>query len=328
VMPSSRKGNLTKRTTFAGVPYVENLRSREADIAILGIPYRTPDAAISSHMRRLRKACQADSTALPAAVREESQRYAGRFRHYDFDFGGDLFAGRDVRIVDCGDVPMSPRKDTENQQTSTDAVRKVLHQGALPVVLGGDHATTIFSLRAYKDHGPVCVVHIDAHLDFRDDVNGFKEAFSTPLRRASEMAWVQSIAHIGLRGIGSARQEEVDAARTYGSVIIGAEELHRLGVDSALARVPQRDRYYITLDADGLDPSLSPGVLGPPAPGGVTYYEMFGLMRGIARKGKVVGFDYVEIVPALDFAHMTSVTAVRVILNLIGILAHEGQIGR
>jgi agmatinase len=223
---------------------------------------------------------------------------------------------------------MSPRKDTQNQQASTDAVKKVLHQGAVPVVLGGDHATTIFVLRAYEDHGPVAVVHIDAHLDFRDEVNGFKEAFSTPLRRASEMPWVASITHIGLRGVGSARQEEVDAARTYGSVIIGAEELHRSGVMAALAKIPQADRYYITLDADGLDPSIAPGVLGPPALGGVTYYELFDLMRGIARKGKVAGFDYVEIVPALDIAHMTSVTAVRIILNLIGILAHTGQVGR
>ena len=97
---------------------------------------------------------------------------------------------------------------------------------------------------------------------------------------------------------------------------------------AAAERIPPADRYYITLDADGLDPSISPGVLGPPAPGGVTYYEVFNLMRGIARKGRVVGFDYVEIVPALDIAHMTSVTAVRIILNLIGILAHEGQIGQ
>ncbi len=327
-MPSSRHRQPKKRTTFAGVPYVEDLTSRGADIAILGIPYRTPDAAISSHMQSLRKTCQADSTGLPDAVREESQRYAGRFHHYDFDFGGDLFAGRKVKIVDCGDVPMSPRKDKQNQEASKDAVKKILDQGAIPLILGGDHATTIFPLRAIEDHGPVGVVHIDAHLDFRDDVNGFKEAFSTPLRRASEMPWVQSIAHIGLRGIGSARREEVDAARTYGSVMIGAEELHRAGVDAVLAKIPRADRYYITLDADGLDPSIAPGVLGPPAPGGVTYYEIFNLMRGIARKGQVVGFDCVEIVPALDIAHMTSITAVRIILNLIGILAHEGQIGQ
>jgi agmatinase len=327
-MPSEKHLPSKKRTTFAGVPDAENLEPREADIAILGIPYRTPDGAISSHMQRLRKTCQADSTRLPAAVRKESQRYAGRFHHYDFDFRGDLFAGRDVRIVDCGDVAMSPRKDRQNQQASKDAVQKILDQGAIPVVLGGDHATTIFALRAYEDQAPVGVVHIDAHLDFRDDVNGFKEAFSTPLRRASEMPWVTSITHIGLRGIGSARQGEVDAAQTYGSVMIGAEELHRSGIDAILAKIPPADRYYITLDADGLDPSISPGVLGPPAPGGVTYYEVFNLMRGIARKGRVVGFDYVEIVPALDIAHMTSVTAVRIILNLIGILAHEGQIGQ
>ncbi|MCJ7642188.1 MAG: arginase family protein, partial [Desulfobacterales bacterium] len=106
-----------------------------------------------------------------------------------------------------------------------------------------------------------------------------------------------------------------------------AEELHRAGVDAILDKIPQADRYYITLDADVLDPSMSPGILGSPAPGGLTYYEMFNLMRRIARKGKVVGFDYVEVVPALDIGNMTSITAARLILNLIGVLAHQGQIG-
>ena len=326
-MKSTNNPRFKKRLTFAGIPFCEDLGSLDADTAIIGIPYRTPDAAASLQMQRLRKTCEADSTRAPETIRKASQRYAGQLHHYDFDFGGDLLACRHVKMFDCGDVPMSPRKDEENRQAATNAVKTILDRGAIPIILGGDHATPIFSLRAYANHGSVCVIHIDGHLDFRDEVNGFKECFSTPLRRASEMPWVQSMAQIGLRGIGSARKEEVDAARAYGSVMIGAEELHRAGVDAILDKIPQADRYYITLDADVLDPSMSPGILGPPAPGGLTYYEMFNLMRGIARKGKVVGFDYVEVVPALDIGNMTSITAARLILNLIGVLAHQGQIG-
>ena len=326
-MSAKKHRGATEILSFAGAPRCENLKSLDADIAIIGIPYRTPDEAISSHMQMLRRTCQADSTASPGTIRQESQRYAGRLHHYDFDFGGDLLAGRTVKIVDCGDVPMRPDRDDENRQASAATVKAILDRGAVPIILGGDHATTIFGLRAYENHGPVCVVHIDAHIDFRDDVNGFREAFSTPLRRASEMPWVRSMAQIGLRGMGSARQTEVDAARAYGSVMICAEEVHQAGVDAILARIPQAERYYITLDADGLDPSISPGVLGPPAPGGLTYYETFNLMRGIARKKKIVGFDYVEVVPPLDIANMTSITAARLILNFIGVLAHQEQIG-
>jgi agmatinase len=312
---------------FLGSPVCDDLASLEADIAVLGIPYRTPDAAISRHMQTLRKTHQADSTRAPETIRLESQRYAGRFHHYDFDFGGLLFAGRSVKIVDCGDISMSSDRDDQNRRTSTEAVAMILDRGAIPIILGGDHATTLFALRAYEKHGPVCVVHIDAHIDFRNDVNGFREAFSTPLRRASEMPWVKSLVQIGLRGIGSARQEEVDAARAFGSVMIGSEEVHRMGMDAILARIPKADRYYITLDADGLDPTIAPGVLGPPAPDGITYNQILRLMRGIAGRGKIVGFDYVEVVPSLDIANMTSITAARILLSFIAVLAHRGQIG-
>jgi len=146
------------------------------------------------------------------------------------------------------------------------------------------------------------------------------------MRRASEMPWVKAMTQIGIRGVGSARKREFDDARSYGSVLIGAEELHRVGVEDVLRRIPASDRYYITLDADGLDPSIAPGVWAP-AFGGVTYYEATNLLRGIAAKGRVVGFDVVEVVPAADSHSMTSRLAVQLILNLIGALAHTGQIG-
>jgi len=326
-MTLKKTSRLKERLTFAGIPFCHDLASLNADVAIIGIPYRTLDAAASLQMQRFRKRFGADSTKAPEAIRKASQRYAGQLHHFDFDFGGDLLAGRHVRMFDCGNIPMSPRRDEESRRAATQAVKIILDRGAIPIILGGDHATPIFSLRAYQNHGPLCVIHIDGHLDFRDESHGFKECFSTPLRRASEMPWVQSMAQIGLRGIGSARQEEVDAARAYGSVMIGAEEFHRAGVDAVLEKIPQADRYYITLDADSLDPSMSPGILGPPAPGGLTYYEMFNLMRGLARKGKVVGLDYVEVVPALDIGNMTSITGARLILNLIGVLSHQGQVG-
>ncbi len=110
-------------------------------------------------------------------------------------------------------------------------------------------------------------------------------------------------------------------------MLIGATELHRDGIDAALRKIPQADRYYITFDADGLDPSIAPGV-GYPSFGGLTYYQAFDLLRGVAAKGKIAGFSFVEVVPALDVRNLTSMLAARLTLNLLGAMAHEGQIGR
>ncbi|MGI8688511.1 MAG: agmatinase, partial [Thermomicrobiales bacterium] len=268
-----------------------------------------------------------DCSAAPDAIRAQSLRPARFLTHYDFDFGGDIFAGRTVRIVDCGDVAMTPGAYEANNHTATRAIRAILDHGAIPIVLGGDHAIPIPVLRAYEGRAPICIVQIDAHLDWRDERNGVREGLSSPMRRASELPWVRGMVQIGLRSVGSGRQSEFDDARAYGSILIGAAELHRIGVEAVLAQIPVAERYYITFDADGLDPSIAPGTRAL-AFGGVTYYEATNLLRGIAAKGTVVGLDFVEVAPALDLGNMTSFLAARLILNLVGALAHTGQIGR
>ncbi|MDP9366344.1 MAG: agmatinase [Chloroflexota bacterium] len=306
------------RPTFAGFPRCGDLAGLDADVAVLGVPYGVPYDMEGS---------TSPSSTAPAAVREESRRFARYLGHYDLDLGGELFAGRDVRAVDCGDVAMTPGRYEANNAATTAAVRTFLDRGAVPIVLGGDHAVPIPVLRAYEGHGPVCLVQIDAHLDWRDEIGGVREGLSSPMRRASEMPWIRGMAQIGLRGVGSARREEFEAATSYGSVLIRAAELHREGVEAVLDRLPAADRYYVTLDADGLDPSIAPGV-GYPAFGGVTYDQAFDLFRGIAARGAVVGFDVVEIRPAVDVRGLTSLLAARLILNLLGLLAREGRIGR
>ncbi len=305
------------RPTFIDAPRCDDLQTLDADVAIIGVPYGVP--------YDMEGATSPSSTA-PGTIRSQSLRYGRYLSHYDVDFGGDLFGGRQVKIVDCGDVAMAPGRYEENSRAITAAIRAILDRGAVPIVLGGDHAIPIPVMRAYEGRGDLCVVQLDAHLDFRDEVNGVREGLSSPMRRASELPWVRGMAQIGLRGVGSGRQQEFDDARAYGSVLVGAEELHRVGVDDALRRIPAAERYYVTFDADGLDPSIAPGV-GYRAFGGLTYYEASNLLRGIAAKGRVVGFDFVEVVPSADVADLTSQAAARLILNLIGALAREGQVG-
>jgi agmatinase len=257
-------------------------------------------------------------------MREASLRYAAFLEHYDFDVGKDLFAGRKPRIADCGDVFEVAGHYDENGRIATAVIHKILERGAVPIILGGDHATTIPIMRGYQGVGPMCVVHIDAHLDWRDEVNGVHDGLSSPMRRAAELPWVTSMIQVGLRGVGSARQEEVHDAEAFGSIRVRAEEVHEQGIDSVLRRVPDADAYYISLDTDALDPAIAPGV-NSLAFGGLGYYQTSNLLTGIASKGKIVGFDVVEIAPARDLHNLTSLLTVRLTLNLLGAMARSGQ---
>jgi agmatinase len=147
------------------------------------------------------------------------------------------------------------------------------------------------------------------------------------MRRASELSFVSGMVQFGIRGAGSARQEEVDAALAYGSRLVMAEEIHERGVAAVVDRIPDAERYYITFDADGLDPSLAPGV-NSPALGGLSYFQAVRLIEAVARKGSIVGYDFVEVAPDRDIGNITSMTAARLALFTIGAMAHSGQIGR
>jgi agmatinase len=170
-------------------------------------------------------------------------------------------------------------------------------------------------------------VHIDAHIDWRDERDGVREGYSSVMRRASEMPWIKAMAQVGMRGIGSARQQEIDDALAFGSVFIRAREVHREGIDACIERIPAADRYLITIDTDAFDTAIAPGVLFP-SPGGLTFDETTDLVRGIAQKGSIVGFNLFEVRPELDTNNLTASTIAQLIINFIGILAHSGQIGR
>jgi len=306
------------KATFLDSPRCDDLSTLESDVAILGVPYGYPYDMEGSTFA---------SASAPAAIRAQSVRWAPYLTHYDYDFGSDIFAGREVRIVDCGDVAMTPGDFAGNSSATTSAVKAVLDRGAVPIVLGGDHAIPIPVFRAYEGRDSMVIVQLDQHIDWREERNGVSEGLSSTMRRAAEMPWVSGMAQIGLRAVGSARQGEVDDALAYGSVQIRAEDLHADGVEAVLERIPSSDRYYITFDADALDVPIAPGVLTPGF-GGITYYEASNLLRGLARKGKIVGYDIVEVVPSLDVANVTSHVCARLTLNLIGEMAHTGQIGR
>lgn len=227
-MPVRLKPVPSGRPTFLDSPRCDDLDRLDAHVAVIGVPFGVP---YDLHRSTI-------CATAPQTIREQSMRFTPRYRtHYDFDFGGDLLAGKDVRIVDVGDVPVTGGRWEEGQRTTTAAIRKILERSAVPVVLGGEHSIPIPVWRGYEGRGDMFVAHIDAHLDWRDDIDGIRDGLSSPLRRASEMPWISGMAQIGLRGFGSARQEEFEAARKYGSILVGAEELHRVGMDEVLKRI-------------------------------------------------------------------------------------------
>jgi agmatinase len=198
----------------------------------------------------------------------------------------------------------------------------VLAAGAGPVVLGGDDSIPIPVLQAYADHGPVTVVQIDAHIDWRDEVKGEQWGLSSTMRRASEMAHVGEMIQVGQRGVGSARPADLEAADQRGVHFFSAHDLHRYGVSKILDRVPVGGNVFITVDVDGLDPTLMPGVIAP-EPGGLTYFEAIEIIDGVAERSRIVGFDLVEFVPERDVNGIGALTAFRLTAHAIGRISRQ-----
>lgn len=304
--------------TFLHSEPAGSLADLQADIAFLGVPYGQAYAF---------EDITNDQSNAPTAMREASVQIVRGLERYDFDLGGPLYDGRPIRAVDCGDVRSDVADPVAHARRTEEVVRAILRAGALPIVLGGDHGIPIPVLRAFDRHGPITLIQLDQHIDWRDEVGGVREGLSSPIRRASEMAHIGGIFQIGLRATGSARPDEVAAARSYGAQLITAAELHDVGMDAVLARIPDGGRYYLTIDMDGMDPSIAPAVAAP-CPGGVTFAQARRLIHGLVRKGRVVGMDVVEITPRVDVNRITCITAGRLIVNLIGMAVRAGYFDR
>ena len=302
--------------SFINAPVQTDLSALNADVAVLGVPYAIPYVM-----------GQCRSHAAPGYLREKSMRFARALGPYhNFDFGGELLDGGGVRIVDCGNVPGDPMDHRGNVDRAAAAVKAILSRGAVPIIFGGDDAVPIPAMRAYEGFGPIVVIQIDQHLDFKDEVNGVREGYSSPMRRASEMPWVAQIVQVGLHGMGSALTSDVQAALAAGNMLVTEQQVHDRGVEAVLEQIPDAADYFITIDFDGLDPSICPAV-SHPEPGGLSLAEAIGLLRGLAAKGRVVGMDMVELVPDHDLHGLAGHTAGRLVLNLVNAMVRAGQFG-
>lgn len=301
--------------SFMGVPVATDLASVEADVAFVGVPYGVP--------YRMGQVWSFDA---PRYLREKSLRFArANGPHVNYDLGIVPVDWSGLRVVDCGDVPGNPLDIPGNVARATEVVRTLLQRGVLPIILGGDDSIPIPVVRAYQEWGPLVVVQVDQHLDFKDEVLGVREGLSSPMRRISEMAWVERIFQIGLSGYIQSNPPDVEEARAAGNVLITEREVHEQGMEAILSRIPDGARYFITVDVDGLDPSIMPACTHP-EPGGLTFHEAVDLFRGLVRKGRVVGMDLTEFTPAHDLNGLGAHTAARLIITLMDAMVLAGQL--
>ncbi len=300
--------------TFLDFPLELNLDELKADIAFLGIPFGMPYTP---------QEMANDQSRAPDALRQASEP-AFYQSHYDYDIGGPLLDNKDIKVVDCGNVTADMSDHGEHYRRAETVARKIFKANATLISIGGDHGIPIPVFRALEEIGEeITLIHVDAHLDWRDDVNGEPNGYSSPIRRASELDWIGKIVQIGMRGIGSARQAEVDDAKAYGCDVIDAYEMHEIGIKAVLDRIPSGGKFYLTIDADGVDPTIMPAVLAQ-TPGGLNWLQLRGLVHGLVNKGQVVGMDVVEIAPSYDVGKITLEYTQRLISNFIGAAVRAG----
>lgn len=283
---------------------------RDIVASVIGIPYSEPYSG---------EPLPNDQASAPDAIRLQSGQFCDGPAQWDFDFGATLETVLPGKGVDAGNCPRW-RGSFEDYFAETVERLKVLFENSrMTFVLGGDHGVTTPVLHALEVIGkPIHLVQIDAHMDWRDEVRGSKLGYSSPIRRASELPWISGITQIGMRSTGSARATEVEAARSYGARIFTAADVHSNGIEQVISHLDGKGPFYLTVDADGFDPSVMPAVLGP-APGGLRFEQVQPIIRALATKGPLVGMDVVEVAPSIDLPNkITSITAGRLILNALG----------
>ena len=290
-------------TTFMGLPAAVPADVGGASVAILGADTATP-YSIGAY-----------AAGGAAALRRGAAEDAGARGHWSFDT--ETVALPDGVAVDCGDLPVDPGDGPGNRALIEATVRDIVGQGAVPVLIGGDDSVPIPVIAGLGPE-PLWIVQVDAHIDWREEIEGERFGLSSTMRRASEMGHVEGIIQIGQRGIGSARPGDVMAAKEWGVHFIGARALDE-GADP-LAALPQGARVCLVFDFDGLDPSIMPAVLAPTA-GGLTYWQAFPIVQGIEARARLVGVTMAEFVADRDIGGLGAVLGAQLLTAWIGTLA-------
>jgi agmatinase len=292
-------------STFVRLPTVDQVH--RYDVAVLGAPFDNG----TSYRPGARFG--------PIAVRTASRNIRPA---YHPDLG--ISPLKHLQVVDAGDVPVNPFQLTTAIDQIRDHAAGLLANRSRLVTIGGDHTVALPLLRAVRElHGPVALVHFDAHLDTWDTYFGSPVTHGTVFRRAFEEGLLieERSVHVGIRGPIYDELDLRDDAR-FGFQIVRAGDIDRMGLEEVVATVRRRvgdAPVYLSVDIDVLDPAFAPGT-GTPEMGGVTSRELLHLLRGLEGIA-LVGGDVVEVAPAYDHAEVTALAAATVVYDIVTLMA-------
>ena len=289
-------------TTFARLPRREDVV--DYDVAIVGVPF---DSGVTY---------RPGARFGPAHIRQSSRL----LRPYNPSLGVEPF--RFQQVVDAGDIACNPFDILEAIDQIETGSLALIDRGQGLVTLGGDHTIALPLLRAMKKvHGPVALVHFDAHLDTWPTYFGAPFTHGTPFRRASEEGLFvpAKSAHVGIRGSLYGTRDLSDDAE-LGFQMFNCLEVDRVGVPAIIERL--RDQVgdlptYLSIDVDVLDPAFAPGT-GTPESAGLSSRELVALVRGFAG-ANIVGGDVVEVSPTYDHAEITGIVAANLVYEYVSL---------
>ncbi|MGX7680974.1 agmatinase [Jatrophihabitans sp. DSM 45814] len=290
--------------TFARLPRVDEVS--DLDIAIVGIPF---DTGVSY---------RPGARFGPAHIRESSRL----LRPFNPALSVHPFGV--CQVADAGDLAVNPFSIDEAVAGIESGARQLLERSNRLVTIGGDHTIALPLLRAMAaKHGPIAVVHFDAHLDTWDTYFGAAVTHGTPFRRAAEEGLLDPTAclHIGIRGPLYGAADLVDDA-ALGFQIVPATEMDSLGATGVIEKIRARvgDKpVYVSVDIDVLDPAFAPGT-GTPESGGLLSRELLAILRSFSALD-LIGADVVEVAPAYDHAQITGIAASHALYELVSAMA-------
>jgi len=294
-------------STFARLPELRDVS--HCDVAIVGIPF---DAGTSY---------RPGARFGPQAIRQASRHLRTQY-HPAYDT--EPFA--EQQVADAGDISCNPynieKAVVEIQKGATELLGKVDRI----ISLGGDHTIALPLLRAVNHyHGPVALVHFDAHLDTWDTYYGAPYTHGTPFRRAAEeKLFLESASmHVGIRGPLYSR-DDLKNDKELGFKVIHCDEFQNEGVDHVVKRIRDRvgdNPMYLSIDIDVLDPAHAPGT-GTPEIAGMSSRELVGVLRGLAGLD-IISADVVEVSPAYDHAELTSLSAATTVFEITNLFAYS-----
>jgi agmatinase len=295
--------------TFYGVPASSDLDALAVDVAFVGVPFDagTPQPGNRTGQR-----------GGPAAARAAS--------HEQFDYPGpggaggwyDIESGREhllgVTMADLGDVLIQGADEAQNFARMTEVARRVAERGALLVAVGGDHCISFPLGRGVSEVEPIAFVHVDAHADFLDELDGARFSGASQLRRLAELPSVRSVSALGLRNVD---RSEVDGMRELGVGWATTRDLiERDPEDLVSELVPNDIPLYVSVDLDVLDLPLVPGTTLP-EPGGLSYRRLRDTLAAVARRGRIVAIDIAELNPPYDHSNATARLATWIVTHLL-----------